>query len=152
MPDGGQPDEDEDGEWHYAHGHDLPLSLEDMDPDAVDGSESRDERAAADSDEGSSGSDPIPDGGSMSSPPAVSVGDRVTAIFAHDGGPEHVEAIVATVHAPKTIDAVYRVESRTKQGGDGTFERDHHTDRYDFQTSLVYMADVAGWRKGWDDA
>jgi len=85
-------------------------------------------------------------------PPEVSVGDRVTVIMRNDAGPEYVKGVVVTVHAPRTIDAVYRVESRAQHGGDGSFERDHHTDRYEFQTSLVYMADIAGWRKGWDDA
>lgn len=85
-------------------------------------------------------------------PPHVTVGDRVTAILQHDGDAEYVEAVVGTVHSSKTIDAVYRVESRAEHGGDGSFERDHHTDRYEFQTSLVYMADIAGWLKGWDDA
>lgn len=91
------------------------------------------------------------DGGTPE-PPVVEVGDRVTAILRHNNDAEYVEAVVVTVHGPRTIDAVYRVESRTEHDGDGSFERDHHTDRYEFQTSLVYMADIAGWLKGWDDA
>lgn len=92
------------------------------------------------------------DGGPEQDPPQVTVGDRVTIIMRNDGEPEYVEGVVTTVHNPRTIDAVYRVESRAVHGGDGAFERDHHTDTYEFETSLVYMADVAGWLKGWNDA
>ena len=93
-----------------------------------------------------------PDTGERIEPPAVDVGDRVLAILATDDGVEYLEAIVNTVHSKRTIDAVYRVESRQEHGGDGGFERDHHTDSYEFQTSLVYMGDVGGWLAGWDDA
>lgn len=94
----------------------------------------------------------LTDGGAEITPPPVEVGDRVTVILASDGDAEYVEGVVVMVHSPRTIDAVYRVESRSEHDGDGSFERDHHTDTYEFQTSLVYMAEIAGWLKGWDDA
>jgi hypothetical protein len=93
----------------------------------------------------------VTDGGEID-PPEISTGDRVTAVLQHDGEAEYVEGVVATVHSSRTIDVLYRVESRAQHGGDGAFERDDYTDTYEFQTSLVYMADVGGWIKGWDDA
>lgn len=84
--------------------------------------------------------------------PTVRTGDKVTLCAKSDGANEYVEGVVATVHSPETIDVLYRVESRENNGGSGSFERDHHTDTYEFQTSCVYMADVNGWLKGWDDA
>lgn len=92
------------------------------------------------------------DGGEDIEPPEVAVGDRVTLCARHDGEQEYVHGVVVEVHSPKTVDVVYRVQSRRSNGGDGRFRRDSHTDSYEFATSCVYMADVNGWLKGWDNA
>lgn len=92
------------------------------------------------------------DGGERPPPPDVAVGDRVTICMQADGDAEYVEGVVATVHNPRTIDAVYRRESRVGFDGSGAFERNDHIDEYSLQTSLVYMAESHGWLKGWDDA
>ena len=70
----------------------------------------------------------------------------------HDGENEYVHGVVNEVHSPKCIDVLYRVESRRSNSGEGRFRRDSHTDTYEFATSCVYMADVNGWLKGWDNA
>lgn len=98
------------------------------------------------------GGDDIGDGTEPVEPPHVTVGDRVALCAKHDGENEYVHGVVNEVHSPKTIDVLYRVESRASNGGEGRFRRDSHTDTYDFATSCVYMADSNGWLKGWDDA
>jgi hypothetical protein len=100
-----------------------------------------------------SGADqPVATDGGEIEPPEVDVGDRVTLCAMHDGENEYVHGVVNEVHSPKCIDVLYRVESRRSNSGEGRFRRDSHTDTYEFATSCVYMADVNGWLKGWDDA
>lgn len=75
--------------------------------------------------------------------PIVEVGDRVTAL--KPDGDHDYEAVVATVHNPRTIDAVINASR------DGPFERDSYQDDYTLLTSLVYGSEQSGWTAGWDD-
>jgi transcriptional regulator with XRE-family HTH domain len=82
---GGEGADGDDGR-RTARGPSLASTLKAMDPDAVPGSESRDERPAADSDGASSESDPVPDGGL---PTRAAVADAIREC--HDDGLTHIK-------------------------------------------------------------